>query len=268
MHLDASILRTASRREESRSTARASYRACARTTFAALLAGLLVGSTLAATPLAAQDSSDDAALADEVLGDARVENRISFVLAMQPIKVRMVTPRIGPQKGRTFWYMIYEIENKSDEDQDVFLAISATGDRGREYSDLFQPSVERAIEDQEKRPLWGKTDKFEKVLAAREPGDHKYSYETIRAGEKRLCVAVFNPFDPTSKNLAIRVKGLTNDIDVVTDPDGTTLLKQRVRVIHVRRPGDEFGFGADGFKDLHAEWVVETTKWELPPERA
>jgi hypothetical protein len=215
----------------------------------------------------ATDSAELEALKEEILDDAAVEKRLSWALGFRPIKVRMVTPRVGPGRGRSYWYLVYEIENKAAEEHDFFLSITATGERKATYSDLFLPSVERAIEEQEGRPLWGKLDKFEKVLQDRATDARKYAYETIGAGEKRLCVAVFNRFDPNSKNLTLRVKGLTNDIAVETDPaDGSTVLRERVRVVHVRRPGDEYEYGSDGFKNLEMEWVEETTKFELPAE--
>ena len=218
------------------------------------------------SPVSAQEDGTGAELKEEILDDANVAKRISWVLEFKPVKVRMVTPHRGPQKGKTYWYLVYQLENRSEEDHDFYLAISASGDRKKSYSDLFLPSVERAVEYQEKVILWGKTDKFHKVLKARQHTDRKYSYETIKAGEKRLCVAVFNRFDPDSKNLAIRVKGLTNDVEVLHGEggDGDTVLRQRVRVVHVRRPGDEYEFGGDSFKRMRTEWIEETTTAEIP----
>ncbi|HBO51783.1 MAG TPA: hypothetical protein DD471_07360, partial [Planctomycetes bacterium] len=40
-------------------------------------------------------------------------NEDKWTLEMTPLKIRMVTPRIGVGKGRTFWYMVYSLENKS-----------------------------------------------------------------------------------------------------------------------------------------------------------
>jgi hypothetical protein len=228
-----------------------------------VVAACLVG-LMSSSPVVAQD--DGAELKPEILDEASVEKRISWVLDFKPIKVRMVTPRRGPKKGETYWYLVYQIENRSTEDHDFYLAISANSDRKKTYSDLFLPSVERAVEYQEKVVLWGKTDKFHKVLKARKHTDRKYSYETIKGGEKRLCVAVFNRFDPNSKNLTIRVKGLTNDIEVVAGEGGDegTVLRQRVRIVHIRRPGDEYEFGGDSFKRMRMEWIHETTKAVLP----
>ena len=234
---------------------------------AAFLVAFGVGDHLGAQDAAEAGTADLTRIKEEFLADAEINKRLTWVLGFKPLKVRMVTPRRGPKKGRTFWYVVYQIENKAREDHQFYLALNATSDRKRVYTDLFLPSVERAAEEQEKTPLWGKTDKFLKVLKDRAPGDRKYSYEMIKAGEKRLCVAVFNAFDPTSKNLTIRVKGLTNDVGVV-ESEGETFLRQRVRVIHVRRPGDEYEFGNDMFKKMRTEWVTEVVKLEIPEKDA
>ena len=188
-----------------------------------------------------------------------------WTLEMTPLKIRMVTPRIGVGKGRTFWYMVYSLENKSGADRNFLLSISAKSDRKRGYSDLFLPSVEKAIERQEDRPLWGKADKF-KVLKDKSLGERKFSYTRIKAGEKRLCVAVFNKFDPNAKNITIRVTGLSNDIEVISDPGGRTLLRERIRLIHLSRPGDEYEITNDSFKNLRMEWRKESTEVKFKDE--
>ncbi|GEM_PF-1904631 len=192
-------------------------------------------------------------------------NEDKWTLEMTPLKIRMVTPRIGVGKGRTFWYMVYSLENKSGADRNFFLSISAKSDRKRGYSDLFLPSVEKAIERQEDRPLWGKADKF-KVLKDKSLGERKFSYTRIKDGEKRLCVAVFNKFDPNAKNITIRVTGLSNDIEVISDPDGRTLLRERIRLIHLSRPGDEYEITNDSFKNLRMEWRKESTEVKFKDE--
>ena len=188
-----------------------------------------------------------------------------WTLEMQPLKIRMVTPRIGLGKGKTYWYMVYSLENKTGADRNFYLSISGKSDRKKTYSDLFLPSVEKAIERQEDRPLWGKADKF-KVLKDKSARDRKFSYTRIKDGEKRLCVAVFNRFDPNAKNITIRVTGLSNDIEVISDSDGRTLLKERIRLLHLSRPGDEYEITNDSFKNLRTEWVKETTEVKFKDE--
>ena len=192
-------------------------------------------------------------------------NEDKWTLEMTPLKIRMVTPRIGVGKGRTFWYMVYSLENKSGADRNFFLSISAKSDRKRGYSDLFLPSVEKAIERQEDRPLWGKADKF-KALKDKSLGERKFAYTRIKDGEKRFCVAVFNKFDPNAKNITIRVTGLSNDIEVISDPGGRTLLRERIRLIHLSRPGDEYEITNDSFKNLRMEWRKESTEVKFKDE--
>tara|TARA_B100000809_G_scaffold133029_2_gene130784 strand:+ start:2404 stop:3144 length:741 start_codon:yes stop_codon:yes gene_type:complete len=188
-----------------------------------------------------------------------------WTLDIQPVKFRMVTPRIGGNKGKTYWYMIYTLENRTGADRNFFLSITAKSDRKKTYSDLFLPSVERAIQRQEGRPLWGKADKFKK-LKDKSAGDRKFSYTRIKDGEKRLCVAVFNEFENTSKNITIRTTGLSNDIEVIIDTDGRTLLRERIRLMHLSRPGDEYEVTLDSFKNLRMEWQKETTEIKFKDE--
>ena len=161
--------------------------------------------------------------------------------------------------------MIYTLENKTGADRNFFLSITAKSDRKKKYSDLFLPSVEKAIERQEGRPLWGKADKFKK-LKDKSSGERKFSYTMIKDGEKRLCVAVFNEFEKTSKNITIRTTGLSNDIEIIADPDGRTLLRERIRLMHLTRPGDEYEVTLDSFKNLRMEWQKEITEVKFKDE--
>ena len=214
-----------------------------------------IGLFLTASPFAFTQEEDEVADFEED----------KWTLEMQPLKIRMVTPRIGLGKGKTYWYMVYSLENKTGADRNFYLSISGKSDRKKTYADLFLPSVEKAIERQEDRPLWGKADKF-KVLKDKSAGERKFSYTRIKDGEKRLCVAVFNRFDPNAKNITIRVTGLSNDIEVISDLGGRTLLKERIRLLHLSRPGDEYEITNDSFKNLRMEWVKETTEVKFKDE--
>jgi hypothetical protein len=179
----------------------------------------------------------------------------------------MITPRRGPAKGRVYWYLVYTLENPSSEDRDIYVGFTATSDRDKTYGDVYLPFVERAIEARERTPLWGKTDEFE-ILSERDPEDPKYQYLPIKAGEKRLSVAVFNRLDPNANHVTIEIRGLSNEVKTVAKEDGTKWLEERVRVLKFDRPGDEFTITRDSF-DLKAEdWIRHAVKLEIPAEAA
>lgn len=224
-----------------------------------------IGFLLSVGPLALGQEDADAEVPGSREDEVADFNEEKWTLEIQPLRFRMVTPRIGVSKGNTYWYMVYTLENKTGAERNFYLSITARSDRKKTYSDLFLPSVEKAIERQEGRPLWGKADKFKK-LRDKSAGERKFSYTKIKDGEKRLCVAVFNSFAPTSKNITIRTTGLSNDMEIITDPDGRTFLRERIRLMHLSRPGDEYEITLDSFKNLRMEWVKESTEVKFKDE--
>ena len=192
-----------------------------------------------------------------------------WILDFQFQKLRMITPRRGPAKGATYWYMVYTLENKTGQDREFFLSITAESDRGKTYSTLLLPHVEREVERKEGRPLWGKTDKFE-ILAKRDPSDNKYNYTTIKADEhgkkKRHCVAVFNALDANANKITMRLVGLSNDLEARDQDDGTTLIKERTKVLEFERAGDEYAITQDSFKLLSEQWLKTTVLLEPAEE--
>jgi len=210
---------------------------------------LLLSSPL---PLLAQETGEEL--------KARVQTpREVWVLGFEFNKMRMISPRRGPGKGKTYWYLVYTLENKTGEDRDYYLSVTGTSDRGKRYSSLFLPGVEREIERQERARLWGKVDKF-KILAKRDPKSDRYNYVTIKSGEKRRCVAVFNEFDANANKITIDVLGLSNDIDAKAQPDGSTMIRQRVRRLHFWRAGDEYEVTKDSIERVNLEWVKVDSK--------
>ena len=168
--------------------------------------------------------------------------------------LRMIAPRYGIGAGRVYWYMVYTLTNTSDEDRDIYVSITATSDNNHLYSDLYLPSIEKAVEKKEGEPLWGKADEFE-LLQKRKPSDPKYHYTKIKAGEKRRCVAVFNRLDPNANKITVSVSGLSNEVKEAAKEDGTRLLEERIRELQFERPGDEFAITMDSFRLVGKEWV-------------
>lgn len=181
--------------------------------------------------------------------------------------LRMVAPREGPGAGRVFWYLIYTLHNPDDADHEVFTSITAVTDGKKEYSDLYLPTVEKAIEKKEREPLWGKTDEFE-LISKRKTDDPKYRYVTLRAKETRKCVAVFNAIDPNVSKITIRVAGLSNEIRRLSKEDGSVELEDRVRELYYTRPGDEYEISIDKFRLVGKEWVAKKVPLVVPKTEA
>ena len=222
---------------------------------------------LVASPAAwGQDNSEDPVEEADDRSDTaapRVEKSIFWTVDFESKGLRMIAPDRGIGARRVFWYMLYELSNPSDEDRQLFVNITATSDHNKRYVDLFLPSVERAIEHKERRSLWGKLDQFES-LSKRRPDDPKYSYITLKAGEKRSCVAVFNRLDPNANHITIKVSGLSNEIRGSVADDGTRSLGERVREFYFKRAGDEHDITLDSFKPKGKAW----TRREISAERS
>ena len=173
--------------------------------------------------------------------------------------LRMFTPRGGAQKGRVYWYMLYSLENKSKEDREFYVSVTARSDRNKSYSDLFLPAVEKGIEKKLDTPLWGQIDRF-RILSKRNPEDDGYNYTTIEAGEKRSCIAVFNKLDANANRVTIEISGLFSDLEVVSQEDGTITYKERARVLQFKRLGDEYEVAQDPFQLIGRDWIKRESR--------
>ncbi len=189
-----------------------------------------------------------------------------WVIEFKPESLRFVSPKAGAGEGKVYWYLVYTLENKSGEDREVYVNISAKIDGKKSYTDLFLPAAERAAERRESRPLWGKTDQFkEQLKLQRDPKDPKYQYTTLKSGEKRRCVAVFNRVDPNVTTVEIEIAGLSNEIREEDDPDsGERRLVQRVRKLAYERKGDEFAIPLDRFRFKGARWATRAIPYPRP----
>jgi hypothetical protein len=203
----------------------------------------------------AEDSSDADA--------SRMGKSLFWTVDFESKGLRMISPERGIGARRVFWYMLYELSNPSDEDRQLFVNITATSDHNKRYADLFLPSVERAIEKKERRVLWGKVDQF-MLIRKRKPKDPKYNYITLKAREKRFCVAVFNRLDPNANHITISVSGLSNEIRESIADDGTRLLGEGMREFYFKRAGDEHDITLDSFKPAGRAW----TRREIPAPRS
>ncbi len=201
---------------------------------------------------------EDPAEGSDSVGELRVEASKFWVVEFEFKALRMITPSVGLGSGKVYWYMLYTLSNPSTVDRELYVQITASSDNNKEYADLFLPSVEKAIERKENAPLWGKANLFESSRL-RKPKDPRHNYTTLRAGEKRECVAVFDRLDPNANKVLIRVAGLSNEIKEILKEDGARILEQRIRELHFERPGDEHAITLDSFTLMDKGWVKSQT---------
>ena len=231
-----------------------------------LLSGLLALGLFAATCVVLRAlPSDGLGLAPRTAwaqeADEEAEPGI-WRLEFEVEKIRMVTPRNGLGTGKTYWYMVYTVENRTAEPVDYFVSITGHDDRKTRYADIYLPAVEEAVEKQERESLFGKADKY-KVQKDKDPEDDDYSFVQIAAGEKRRCVAIFNQLNPGAKKMTLQVVGLTNDLRITPTDDGNIEIEEPVRIVTVERPGDEYEITNDSFRRLRMVWSTLKTQVDM-----
>ncbi len=209
-----------------------------------LRARLCVLLVLAAVPAVARDVARD--------GDAASGGFWAIDIKVEAL--RLISPKTGAGAGGVYWYLLYDLENKTGEDRDLYINVTATTEGEKRYAELFLPAVEQAAEVKEKRAFWGKLDQYE-ILARRDPKDPKYNYFTLKAGEQKRCIAVFNRFDPTADGIKIHVAGLAGGIQEKARDDGARVLVERLRELSFERFGDEFAVSLDSLRLKDERWV-------------
>lgn len=212
-----------------------------------ILSFILAGS-LSTARVAAQESED----ANSVTTGSGDAGNLWVVKVRDPA-LKLISPRTGFGAGSVYWYLIYTLHNQSENERELFVSVIARTNTKKTYSDLFLPGVERAAEKRERRPLWGKTDQLAKV-GERDPKDPKAQYFTLKPGEKRYCIAVFNRIDPAATKVALQICGLSNDVRLTTREDGNKVLESRVKELSFERLGDEFEILEDSFRLKRNTW--------------
>ena len=157
------------------------------------------------------------------------------------------------ETGRLYWYLPYTLKNSGEKAGSFFVTIRAYSDKGRRYSDLALPYVEKRIEKLEQRELRSKAD----LLA---DGEGLGAYVQFDPGREQECVAIFNPIDPEADKITVRVHGLIDDIEIEELPGGGFKVTERVLVLKYERPGDEFYTSLDSFEFKGREWTKMTTE--------
>ncbi len=200
-----------------------------------------------------------------------VESADIWVLNFQFQKVRMIQPSEGIHQGDVYWYMLYSIENKTEQDREAFISVTASSNKNKKYVNLCVPEVEAMVERKVGKPLWGKTDEF-KVLKEREAeGKIKaekamFNYFPFKAGKTQECIAVFNKLDPGATDITITIDGLSNDLNLVEREDGSKQIESRIFVLKLKRPGDEYAMNLDQFQLVQKGWAKRITSLTVPKE--
>jgi hypothetical protein len=223
---------------------------------------LVLGSVLCGSVLA-QDDDVLSAKPIEDYSSVKTDPSI-WSMDVHVLKVRAMMPVEGIGKGRLYWYVVYQVENKSGQDRDAFVSVTATTDNNKSYASIPARAVESAVERKFGRPLWGWTDRL-KEQAGRQPDDPKFLYSTFKAGEKRKCVAIMNGLDGGANALKIRFRGLSNDFKTVEAGDGSRKIQERVYEADYYRPGDGYDIPLDRFIFRHQDWLTVETPLVLPP---
>lgn len=159
-----------------------------------------------------------------------------------------LSPTGEPRAGRTYWYLPYTLVNRSGMSANFFVTVRGSSDKGRKYSDLALPWVERKVERMEQKKLWSKVD----LLANGQSID---AYTEFKPDDQKRCVAIFNPIDPEADKIIIDVHGLIDDFEVEEISGGALKITERVLRLTFVRPGDEFFTSLDSFKFKSKGWV-------------
>lgn len=220
--------------------------------------------SVACSDLVAQEGSDVlSAGAIEDYSSVKTDPAI-WTFDIKVLKVRAMMPVEGIGKGKLYWYVVYEVENKSGQDRDAFISVTATTDNNKKYASIPARAVERAVERKFGRPLWGWTDRI-KEQEGREPDDDKFFFSTFKKGEKRKCVAIMSGLDGGANTLKIRFRGLSNDYKTVEASDGSRKIQERVFETEYYRPGDGYDVPLDRFIYRGENWLKIETPLVLPP---
>lgn len=190
-----------------------------------------------------------------------------WVLQVDVLKVKAITLLEGPSRGKLYWYVVYQVENKGKDDREAFVSVSAISDDNnapqRNYESVPVADVERAVERKLGQSLWGSSDRVEEQKGL-EPEDSGFLYSTFKGGEKRKCVAIMNRLDPTANRIKIHFRGLSNDPKLVEKDSGERVIQERVFEVEYYRPGDGFDIPLDRFMFRKKDWLTVETKLEIP----
>ncbi len=195
-----------------------------------------------------------------------------WVLNFHCQKVGIIQPAEGVHRGETYWYMLYQIENKSPQDREAYVSITARSNKSKTYANICAPDIEALIERKVGKPLWGKADEqaaLKERTEKKEMSAATFNYFTFKAGKIQDCVAVFNKLDPGATAISITVEGLSNDLHLIERENAPRQIESRIFVIEYERPGDEYAMNFDRFKEVRSGWskkVIDLEK-QVPKDK-
>ncbi len=219
-----------------------------------------------------KDSSEGVKAAEEAApAGPSVKPADFWVLDFKFQKVAMIQPTEGIHRGEIYWYMLYQIENKTGQDREAFISITARSNKNKTYANIYVPDVEAIIERKAGKPLWGKTEEFQalKERAEKKEGQAEKTmpnYFHFKAGSVLDCVAIFNKLDPGATNISVTVDGLSNDLHRIERENASPQIESRIFVVELERPGDEYGMSLDRFLKVRDGWSKKLTDLVMPKD--
>ena len=226
---------------------------------------------------AVAEPAADSAAASPAAGDAApaaVPMADFWVLEFRMQKVGIIQPTEGIHRGDVYWYMLYQIINKTGQDREAYISITARSNRGKTYAGICAPDIEAMIERKVGRSLWGKTDeqaalkqRAQKKEGADEKDKSDFNYFTFKNGKTMDCVAVFNKLDPGATSITITVEGLSNDLKLIEPESGPRQIESRIFVLQLERPGDEYAMNLDQFKEVKHRWSTKLIDLDKKPQK-
>ena len=167
----------------------------------------------------------------------KTEAAVRWNLEFKPVKMDRVSIRTGIQ-WKAYWYLVYQVTNKTDETVPLYLSIKATSDAAnRTYFEGYYKRVERAIERKEGRDL----------LNIQEMRGE------IGPGETKEAMAIFGSVVESTDVLKVRVLGLW---DRISHEGKKVFIEDRALILTYYRPGDEYFPQYDRIRLKKTAWVV------------
>jgi hypothetical protein len=190
-----------------------------------------------------------------------------WVLDFTYQKVAAYQPTEGIHRGEVYWYLLYRIENKTGQDREAYLSVTARSNKDKSYANVYLPDIEPLIERKVGKPLWGKVDEFQELKETKEKVEkgeaaaekRLLNYTRFKAGEVRDCVAIFNKLDPGATSITITVEGLSNDFHLTEREGGGRQIQSRMYQLELERPGDEYAMNLDRFRLIRRGWTKKVT---------
>ncbi len=217
-------------------------------TLGALALALTVGGVGLGTQISMAQSSSDAEVAPPP--SRRVPAGETWQLDFRPGPLRVY---VDPFSGEAFWFMTYEVSNRSGRERMWAPRIELQSDAGE-----IQPSgqgVPRLVTEDLQRTLSSERSRrrTDKVL------DQNQVIGPITTGPEhsREGLVVWRVADPTITELTVYVGGVTNHRETVSHPEtGEPVVLRRNRALRFTTPGEIVLLEGTPIEPTSQEWVL------------